>query len=227
MIPGYFNIFQENICIYQGYFFAYSSLSGTIWVLAIAWSLNQALILNQHNIELYHKHWFISAMIVPAIISALPFLTNSYGLSSAWCTLKENDVGRIWKFFMFYLPSWIIILITVVIYIKIAIKMKKCDKYATETEKVKKIINRVVAYPVIMIITFLPITIVRLFSLFDNNVNFFLMCFAYFSYGIYGFANSIAYGYNDTVLDSIKESVLKRKINTSEFFLTPEPSHFK
>ena len=107
-------------------------------------------------------------------------------------------------------------MITVVIYIKIASDLRTKENYSVYDENKNKFIKRIVVYPIIMIASFLPITCVRIQMIITHEFNFIFMIFAYFCYGIYGFANSIAYSYNDTVINSIKESLIHKAINNSE-----------
>lgn len=215
LLPNYRDNENEAICEVLGYFFAYSALSGSIWVLAIAVSLNQILVKNHHHIERYHKVWVLVAFFLTAFVSGFPFITRSYGFSSGWCTLKENSTGRIWKFFMFYLPSWIIIIIIIIVYIRLARSLKISSEVNDTEINRNRVIKRIIAYPLIMIITFLPITLVRILYLTSNTLNIYLLSFAYFFYGIYGFLNTIAYGYNDVVIKNVKASILGKKVNYS------------
>jgi MFS family permease len=205
----------SQACQALGYFLNYCSISGIVWVLAIAISLNQILIQKHHHIERYHKMWFFLAMILPAIIAVFPFITKSYGLSAAWCTLKEDKISRIWKFFMFYLPTWLLILIIIVIYIKVGRNLN-LNPAVSEDDKAKRtVIKRIIAYPLIMIITFLPITCVRVIYITTGQSDIPSLSIAYFCYGIHGLLNSFVYGYNDIVIKNIKESFLSQHINQS------------
>jgi hypothetical protein len=197
-----------------GYIFAYSSLGGVIWVLSIAWSLKQMLIEKHHNIEFYHNRWFACAMILPAAITGLPFITSSYGFCMGWCTIKEEGIGMIWKLLVFYIPAWIIVIAIFFLYIRTARNLRKDDILDYDNTK-DKFIRRIFAYPAIMVISFLPITCVRILTFIGFKIELWFLATAYFIYGVYGLMNSIAYGYNETVIRGIKESLLKENINNS------------
>lgn len=216
IIPTYICGLEDSVyCKVFGYVFAYSAISGSIWVLAIAVSLNQILVKNHHNIERYHGRWVLFAFGFTAGVTALPFLTDSYGFSSGWCTLKENETGKLWKFFLFYLPSWLIIFVIVYIYTKLAISLKNTSIITSTEPSQKRVIKRIIAYPLILTLTFLPITITRLLSSFFSTQNLYLLGISYFFYAIYGFFNAIAYGYTDIVVKNVKETILGRQLNYS------------
>jgi hypothetical protein len=185
-------------------------------VLAIAWSLNQLLVQTHHHIEYFHKYWVILGLFIPAIISGLPYLTNSYGFSVGWCTLKDNKIGSYWRIGILYLPNWLIVLGIIAIYVRIRRRISKTVGIDEEAESKKAFVKRITAYPVIMIVTLLPITCVRVFEIFEFNCDLIVIAIAYCFYSIYGFLNSIAYGYNDTVITGIKGKLTDHKVNFSE-----------
>lgn len=216
IVPTYIYGLQDQVyCKILGYVFAYSAISGSIWVLAIAVSLHQILVKNHHNIERYHSRWVLVAFVFTAVLTAMPFITESYGFSSGWCTLKEDPTSILWKFFLFYLPSWLIIFIIIYIYIKLAMNLRENSTVNDADPSQKRVIKRIIAYPLIMALTFLPITITRIVYTFIGYQNFYLLGTSYFFYAIYGFFNAIAYGYTDIVVKNVKETVFGWQLNYS------------
>lgn len=206
---------SKMICGLLGYVNAYSSISGIVWVLAIAVSLNQLIIEKNHHVERYHKVWFLAAMVLPAVVSIFPFLTSSYGYSDGLCTLKEDRTSLIWKFCMFYLPSWSIIVFIIVVYVKVGVNLKY-NKAVNEDQRAKrKVMKRIVAYPLIMVISFLPITCVRIIYFTTGHTDIISLSIGYSFYAIYGLLNSLVYGCNDIVIKNFKESFRSKHINQS------------
>lgn len=87
-----------------------------LWTVAIACVLYDVTV----NLRMYHSHEqsrlmrrFHAAVWGTALVTMLlPFTTNSYGNTGAWCWIKasnkeEFDVGTMWRYLLLYIPVWL------------------------------------------------------------------------------------------------------------------------
>ena len=85
-------------------------------------------------------------------------------------------------------------------YIKIFKHIKKNPDIFSDSEAQHMFLTRMIAYPAIILIAFIPLNILRLIQSNDGLCGHFpLAIVAYACFGSYGFLNAIAYGYNDSI----------------------------
>lgn len=98
----------SNVCMAQSLIQSYFGLAMVFWTTTIAFTLKQSIV-SPLKLKRASKHlirFFLYCFGLPAILTAFPFLTDSYGQSGGWCWLKNDSAGRFWRFMQFYLPLW-------------------------------------------------------------------------------------------------------------------------
>lgn len=94
----------------------YMTIASTMWSLFISVVLYQAIFKSMVKVEKSIKLWFVFIFCIMPFVFLLPLITESYGLLSINCTFKENFSGNLWRLGLFYLPGWIMILVSVYAY---------------------------------------------------------------------------------------------------------------
>ncbi|OMJ68467.1 hypothetical protein SteCoe_34074 [Stentor coeruleus] len=203
IIPSYKGELLHYLCSTQGFLLVSFSLSNLIWVLAISVSLVQVIVYKIQDIEKYHKYWLLLSFVFPLSICSLPFITNSYGNLYTWCTLQVGGPSKYWRYIIDFVPRWTSILLIISCYIKIYIHIKK-NEFIDGDLNQRLFLRRMIAYPVIILIAFLPLTTLRFLQTNTEKCNYSFALVAYATFSIYGFFNAIAYGYNESISTYIK-----------------------
>ena len=194
----------KNLCTILGFIFIFTFLGSILWTLVISLTLYQVIIQHKENFVQFYLLWMVSITIYSFILCFIPLLTNSYGLVLIVCTLKEDYLGSIYKLSLFYGTAWVAIAVIIIIYSKINSESKKQESYELSLIRIK-------LFPMILIFCILPMTILRILQVF----NIYLVELQYIAdvtWALHGFFNSIAYGMSPAVLQYIKLSICKRKI---------------
>jgi hypothetical protein len=205
------NRLLRDACFILAYVNSICLVSNVIWALSIPATLYMVLIKDVHNIEKYHIRWVLCCYVVLPCILALPYSTNSYGADGLVCALKENYDSYIWSVTLIYAPSWVLIIVIIVLYVKLYrhVRRKKEIKY-------KSIItDRGMIYSLIIGFSMLPMTIIRLIYLFHHSCT--LNTLYYLSLGLIhlqGFFNLIALALNANVRKAIKHKLKRSKSDT-------------
>ena len=69
----------EPWCTIQAAFLEFSSVSSILWTAIMAYSLNDAVMNSNPNVEGKEKKFLIVGFVLPMFITVLPMITKSYG----------------------------------------------------------------------------------------------------------------------------------------------------
>lgn len=194
----------KYLCTIIGFIFIFSSLGSILWTLVISLTLYQVIIQHKENFEKYYSFWMAFIIIYSCILCIIPLFTDSYGLVLIVCTLKEDYFGSIYKLSSFYGTTWVATAIIIIIYSKINSKSKKEEFCELSLKRLK-------LFPMILIFCVFPMTLVRILQMFDIFLGE-LQYIADVTWCLHGFFNSIAYGMSPAVLQYLKLSICKKKI---------------
>lgn len=136
----------------------YMTIASTMWSLFISVVLYQAIFKSMVKVEKSIKLWFVFIFCIMPFVFLLPLITESYGLLSINCTFKENFSGNLWRLGLFYLPGWIMILVSVYAYFTI---FKRVNFEIIDSDT-KTILKKVVLYPLLIIFLFIMLSILRI-----------------------------------------------------------------
>lgn len=224
LLPTYSGDNNDAVCKLQGTSLTFLTLSSVLWTAMIAFTLYRGVV-KQRAPEDY-EYWFLGiALSVPAAATGLPFITHSYGPAEGWCWIEGDSVGNIWRLSLFYGPLWIVIVFNVWAYFRVIRSINSQFVNIEEEYRAKKqIVNRLRAYPIILVICFTPVTINRFYEfLSPDNPNYTLTTVSGILTCLNGFANALVYGFTKTVREAIRENWSKetprRTSSTFDFML--------
>ena len=191
--------FPESICVIEGFLMDASNLTTFTWYLAISFTLYETIVIRRENIEKHYHFWLLLAYIIMPLLQIPPFITNSYGTVQGLCTLKQDEFGNIWRLVCVYIPMWVHILLTVYLYCKIYFEIVAKNNSFLGSLEGKRLVLRTLRYPIILVVSSTPFSILRLLQAFTDWDLFWLEAFALGLFGLQGLANAVAYGWNESV----------------------------
>ena len=142
-------------------------------------------------------------------------MTNDYGAVGyrCWITLANNATrGKVLRLVLWYVPLWIVVVFNSIAYFKVIGFMKQFPVGKHES----RIIRRLRAYPLILVLCWVCATIHSIYILFkcESELNVFDMISAGLA-DLTGFFNAIAYGLNAHI-----QTIIKRKCPCCRIFLS-------
>lgn len=217
-----FTDIPDTMCSIQGFILDTAHLSVFTWCLSISFDLYQIFVKNNDDIEKYFKYWAILAYIILPILQIVPFITDSYTHVGTLCTLKQDYYGNIWRLVCVYIPIWLHIALTIYFYIRLYGEIKTIQKKSVGSNlELRSLILKTVKFPIILIITQLPFSILRLIQVIDPNFNIYtLELIATLLLDLQGLLNAIAYGWNDNVRNYIYKSLRKTDEESENSYLS-------
>jgi hypothetical protein len=76
----------------------------------------------------------------------------------------------------------------------------------------EELVSRTIKYPIILMITAMPISILRLIQALNGSLNLFIFeVISLLLFSLQGMANSVAYGWNESIRGFLLEKCLKKK----------------
>ena len=158
----------EGLCVFTGAFDHITAWSELIAICCITINLLLNAVFHK-NTEKLEKVYFILIFFFPLTFNWIPFIKNTYGKAGAWCWIRGQDddtcedfqFGIYLRFILWYVPSYVILAILLVIYILIIYKVGRNrrqfeGKYDPETDMLKKQMQKEVRpllwYPLIYFI---------------------------------------------------------------------------
>ena len=218
---------DNSACIFQACLIEFAVLGGCMWTGCICLLLYLQVIRKTSRLEFYLKlclGFTVCSCIIAAII---PIFTSTYTYVGGNCWITGNTkVGNILRFALFFIIGWVIIISNSITYMRIVRKIKEQMTIQNKfVEEGRLLFSRQRLYPIIMMITYTPLTIVRVIQFIDYSfVPFWLNMVSYGFFTSNGLFNSIVYGFNDTVRQAFNDSSIfedalsvgfREKINTS------------
>ena len=211
LIPTHLISSEPNsICIFQAASIQFSALGSCLWTGCMCLLLYLQVIRKASNFDLYFKLCLGCTLSLCVITTVVPILTNSYAYVGGNCWITGNtELGKIFRFTLLFGIVWIVIIFNSITYVQIIQKVKSEMSIKNKLiEEGRLLVQRLRLYPIAMIATYAPLTIVRALQSFsDRPVPNWLYMVAYGFYMANGFCNSIIYGFNNSVRQALKESV--------------------
>jgi len=188
----------RNTCILQGWLIQFSELCIFSWITTIALNLYLVVCWNLAT-KKYEIIYHIAVWGWGLFAACIPFVrgTGVYDLAGIWCWFSKNYV--VYRFVLFYVPFLIQVVIVLIFYIFI---IRKITSGATaegeaEQQKVKLIVHRLRAYPIIFFVLYLFPIINRIYDAVSSSDSFPLYVLQVITAPSIGFVNAIAYGDNE------------------------------
>ncbi|OMJ89052.1 hypothetical protein SteCoe_8876 [Stentor coeruleus] len=218
---------SNTLCLIQGILLQFTSASSVLWSAIMAFSIFNASIRNDNNVEGKENIFLVVGYIFPLILTILPVITDSYGYSQGWCWIKPADHGVIWRLVCFYAVLFFVIIFNLSVYgfVYGKIRQEILNIPDEEAQKVNRdLLTRLKFYPIILIFCYTTVTIMRMCEMFNSNINIFWFTLASgLSVSLLGLLNSIAYGLSKDVREHLKFLLCKKKTRHSSPF-DPNPT---
>lgn len=220
MFPSYLDTTEGQIsCKIQGFMLEFSSLAGVLWTGVIAFSIYYQVILQKNQIESYYKKSLIVVVVASLLASIIPGITNDYKYVGGWCWITADGLhGTIYRYGLFYGETWAVIIVILYIYVIIIRKVRTeftINNSFLEDGRVME--RRLRWYPIILIICFTPLTIVRIIQSASAYCPLSLIIFATGVSNLLGLFNAIFYGFNESVKNEIQNYLRKGKEDYNGF----------
>ena len=192
----------SGFCVTSAYLLYSLSLSNYIWAACITFTIYQIIVLEETEVLKYYKNWVLSAYCLPLSLDLLPFITSSYVNKEDYCELNFDLIGSIWRFTIVYLPTMIILIFIMVLFIRIYKKAKIFKSFSAFSI----VIERGLIYSIIIALFEFPLFAIRVIQAFyyDCVIEYFFVGFT-FLFLLQGFFNAVAFFMNKTVIKSFKK----------------------
>jgi 7 transmembrane receptor (Secretin family) len=214
MIPTYNLKGKDFLCGLQSFFISVVTQLCVIWTFIIGLCLYLSLSKWQNRLEGYLKWFLVFNWVVSLTLGLIPYIEGEYGDDIGWCWIQTDSFY--YRFIGFYIPLWLVIFSNCCFYIAVIIKIKKTIKNIEQNQKLTKLINKLKIYPIANVISFLPITIYRIYEYIYGQDYYFIIISGVFLCS-QGFINSITYGLNKKIKDLIRKKLARNEIKLSEF----------
>ena len=180
------------LCGLEGSLRGYSLLSSVLWATTIGWVAFAKTVCNDLGVEKHYKKMLLFNYTIPIIVVIIPFLPLpiKYQWNGTYCYImgETERITDYAKFGVLLIWVWVGIAITTYYYTRVFMYLKQLQISAFVLE-----IKKVLIFPVILYIAFLPVTIVD-FHLFPDYY-FELKIAHVVSLHSLGILNVLAYGY--------------------------------
>lgn len=185
---------QGLICTIQGCMMQYSFNATSLVILTISFSLYQTIVKNSDLVEKNLKLFMLGCFLLPGLISAYFLYIDAYVPVGNWCFLNMNED---------YLQSSISVhglyivctLFTTLFYLRIFTKLR--DEYQLSKQDIYlKVYSRIKWYPVLLILCFTPILVLRHLSHFGIKIDELYFVIAGVLACLNGSLNGLFYGFN-------------------------------
>lgn len=214
---------SPTVCTLQATTSSFFEASSVLWSFLIAFTLHMAFLKEQESFSsrtIGGHMWKYHALGwgYPLLMTALPFTTNSYGDTGAWCWIvKDDNAGVAWRYVQFYGILWITILYCVFVYVRVLMKIKSMGASNIEESKAnRKLMRRIMYYPCVLIVCWWAGSVNRLAELFSGKGVYGLaVCHAICS-GLFGSLNALVYGLTPVVKSHLKNQLCGGREELSE-----------
>ena len=208
------------LCIIQAMLVEYSSLSEILWTSIMAYSIYQAVINQDPNVEGKEKKFLLIGYGIPILFAFLPLSTYSYGYGLGWCWITHKKYDYLWTIFSFYIFLVVVLMFNTISYVIVHRKVTADMKASTLPEADLKInydlLLRLKFYPLILLVCYTPVAVRRTYELlFPSSESFWLVWISGFSISITGFLNLVVYGLSKDVKQRVLSSCRRESFATT------------
>lgn len=206
--------FRVN-CIAQGFLIQFSEISIFAWITTIALNLYLVVCWNIPT-NRFEKFYHLLVWSWALVASCVPFVSGLevYNLAGIWCWFSKGYT--LYRFLLFYVPFIIQVLIVLIFYILIIKQiLTKVSSEGTEKTKVRLLIIRLRAYPIIFFACYLFPAINRIHDAVSTNDSFALYVLQCLTAPSIGLVNAFAYGF-DNDIRNMWLGVFKKFFNPTE-----------
>lgn len=219
LIPTYDLEKSRFNCKIQAILLNFSSLAGLLWSTFMAMFLYMAIKYSRTFEEKTVIKVAAGILLACLIDTLIPFFVHeddAYGEIKGWCWIKDQHL--ILRYCLFFVPMGIMIIINFYFYVKIRIVLNSFAQVGnTSNKKLKRIKNKLLFYPVIIIICYLPYSIKALMeetNSIDMYSDYVFTIVVAILRCLHGFFNFLIYGLTDAVREKLKNFLNTKKDNS-------------
>ena len=195
-------------CTIQAVFLQYTLNCGVLWTLNIGVALYLRIVREEDAVE--HKEGLMIGLGygIPVALAVIPFFFHGYGRGGGWCWISNDHgdvVGLLLRVVCFYIPLLIVTCCCIVIYTRVIQAIREhLDGIEQEVETERVISNRLVYYPMVLIVCYLPLFAKGAWEYFsESKAEFVFTAITIVLAMSSGLLNVFIYGYNETVKHTI------------------------
>lgn len=215
LIPTYDLESTDGLCICQAFLITIVTLESVIWTSVISISLYFSVV-RKVDVKGFVNKIFFYVTAFCSVVSFIPMSkgADEYASRLGWCWLK-NDL---YKIILLYVPLWLIIILNSIIYMIVIRKVKsEFEVYKEINSLGKSIIRKLRMYPILLIVSFTPVTILRIFETINQSHSENLVIISGIFTCLNGFLNAMVYGCTRQVRELVFTSQAPRIVNYSVF----------
>ena len=192
---------SHSLCILQAYLINFSSLSSLLWTSCIMIALYRLIILEKFNEKYLELIFCAFSWAVPLVASVISI--SDYGITDNWCWIDDSHIFMI--ILQFYVPLLAVVVFNIFLCVVIWKELRKHTGSVAELHVIKrKVFKRMMLYPLVLLICFIPAAIHRFsHDLLINDNSGPIDMTSMLGSCLYGFFNSIVYGCTQTVRKKI------------------------
>eukprot|EP00057_Strongylocentrotus_purpuratus_P005030 XP_003730036.1 PREDICTED: cyclic AMP receptor-like protein A isoform X1 [Strongylocentrotus purpuratus] len=192
---------DSPVCNFEAWWTQFWDWVTLMWVSCITFNLYWITIW-QINTERREIFYHLVTWGVSLLMACLPLIGNHYGPAGAWCWIPAEY--PLWRFFMWYGPLFLLIVLMFVVYAYITYKLRRRIRswqgtYEPEIERSRQLIREEIkplrAYPFIyLVLSIFPLINRIQNAVAPDNAIFVLYLFHALSSPLVGLVNAIVYG---------------------------------
>ena len=196
MIPTYLDSSELNLlCIIQGLVTEFSALAGILWTGVIALLLYLQVVLQKTQVEKSYIYLLWSVLTMSLVCSLIPLFTNDYKYIGGWCGVTyTSERGVIYRYTLFYAWVWIVIIFDIYAYVRVISRIRQEFTIMNSfIDEGRVLVKRLRYYPMILVICYAPITVMRILQLVGYSTEEWLEIAALGIVNLLGFFNAIVW----------------------------------
>lgn len=194
-------------CQLQAVTLNFSSITSIFWTTFMALFLLRTIKGQDTYSEKTLWYVFSVNVFIGILNSVIPYFVydqNTYGKTRAWCWIRDEYF--LLRNLLFIIPLFILIPINFVIYIRVAMIINELLKNIENQSYKSKLKNKMLLYPFIIVVCYLPYTIkacVEELGFYTDEFSFTLISGVLRC--LHGFFNFCIYGFNPMVQNKLKD----------------------
>lgn len=207
---GYIGFLLPNspsvVCHIQAFLINFSILSSILFTAVILHFLHWTIVLQNKPSMKLEIFYLAFAWALPFALSFIPIITDSYNNASGWCWIKSNEItSTVLQLVEGFAVALFVLIYNTITLIKINKKLKsELAENEKEDRLRKKLMKRMIYYPLVLLICVTPAGIYRIFENVKLGNSTVLAIIAADSQCLLGFGNVIVYGFTENLKKKVK-----------------------
>jgi hypothetical protein len=200
-----------TMCNLQAFLMMWFEFSMFLWASIIGISIYKNVINHKLNRPEWRQRtlYLCIGYFVPFIAALTAYSFDTFGVAGKWCWINTyNPTTSVYIFcIVIYITYWVLIIANLVLTFMVSRKLSSMSVNRAEKDVIRRLVFKILRYPVIQFICLLPPTINKIIDATSGGHNFILWVVHIIFIALQGFFYSIAYGYNRLILNAISELI--------------------